>query len=62
MKLSSNPPRFPFFKGEMLSKGFIKPLVEKEGQGEICLANFRDATLNFDREMAGGEIPAWLKR
>ena len=40
MKLSLNPPRSPFFKGGMLSKGLIKPLFEKEGHGEIYSANF----------------------
>jgi hypothetical protein len=40
MELSSNPPRSPFFKRGMFSKGSIKPLFEKEGQGEIYSANF----------------------
>jgi hypothetical protein len=35
MKPNSNPPHSPFFKGGILPKGLIKPLFEKEGQGEI---------------------------
>jgi hypothetical protein len=39
MKPNSNPPVSPFLKGGILSKGPVKPLFEKEGQGEIYLAN-----------------------
>jgi NodT family efflux transporter outer membrane factor (OMF) lipoprotein len=35
-----NPPRSPFFKGGMLSKGLVQPLFEKEGHGEIYSKNF----------------------
>jgi hypothetical protein len=41
VKLKLNPPYFPpFVKVGSYQKGLIKPLFGKEGQGEICSANF----------------------
>ena len=62
IKLNSNPPRSPFFKGGILSKA-RKPLFGKEGQGRFVSANFCLTMLgNLALALLATGDSAWARR